>query len=137
MQLKQIAIMASAVLSLAACQQESAPPASVQPSSGAATGQAAVAKSAPTISIDPATLNNCDNVVVTVKWDASKSGIATDSTEIWAGPSDTDAKLFSAGGATGETKTGPWSRPGTHFLLKNKQDGKVLGEAVIGGPACR
>lgn len=134
MLLKQVAILLTALV-LAACQRESAPPSSAQPGNVASVEQA-VAKSSPAISVNPASLYNCEDVVATVKWDASKSGTITDSTEIWVGPSDMDTKLFSAGGATGETRTGPWSRPGTHFLLKNKRDGKVLGDATIGGPAC-
>jgi len=136
MQLNRIAMMAAAALALAACQQQSAPSAAAQPGSSAATPQAITAKSSPAISVDPASMKNCDGSVATVKWDASKAGVSTDGTEIWTGASDADAKLFSAGGATGQTQTGPWSRPGTRFVLKNKQDGKVLGDAVIGGPEC-
>lgn len=136
MQLNRFAMLATAVVVLAACQQESAPQPSTQPSSAAAP-QAVAAKSSPTISVDPATVKSCDSIVATVHWDAGKSGTNTSDTEIWVGPSDTDTKLFSAGGAAGETKTGPWASSGTHFLLKNKQDGKVLGEAIIGGPACQ
>lgn len=137
MQLNRIAMLAAAVLALAACQQESAPPLAAQSNSGAAALQAVAAKSSPVISVDPASLKSCDSTVTTVKWDASKASANTSSTEIWVGPSDTDTKLFSAGGAAGETQTGPWTRPGTHFLLKDKQDGKVLGEATVGGPACQ
>lgn len=136
MQLKRIAILAMTVLALAACQQESAPPVSTQANSATTTAQAVAAKSSPAISVDPATMKGCDSIVAAVHWDASKAGSSTDSTEIWVGSSGADTKLFSAGGAAGETKTGPWVHPGTHFLLKNKQDGKVLDEAVIGGPAC-
>lgn len=135
MQINRFALLATTVLALAACQQESSPPIPAQ-SGTAAAPQAAAAKSSPAISVDPATVKSCDSIVATVHWDAGKAGARTDSTEIWVGPSDADTKLFSAGGATGQTKTGPWAGSGIHFLLKNKQDGKVLGEAVIGGPAC-
>ncbi|BFI96978.1 MAG: hypothetical protein RSP_24880 [Rhodanobacter sp.] len=136
MHLNRIAFLALAMLTLAACQQESAPPVSAQSKNGAGSNQTIAAKSSPAISIDPATMKSCDGIAATVHWDASKVGTNTDSTEIWVGPSDSDTKLFSAGGATGDTQTGPWTHPGTHFLLKNKQDGKVLGEAIVGGPAC-
>lgn len=136
MQFNQIAMLVAAVLALAACQQESAPSIAAQSTNSAAALQAVVAKSSPAISVDPASMKGCDSIVATVQWDAAKAGVSTSDTEIWTGPSDTDTKLFSAGGAAGTTKTGPWSQPGTHFILKNKQDGKVLGEAVIGGPAC-
>lgn len=136
MQFNRIAFLASAILALAACQEESAPPISAQSSNGTSSQQHVAAKSSPAIMIDPATMKSCDSIVATVKWDASKVGISTNSTEIWVGSSNADTKLFSVGGAAGETKTGPWTHPGAHFLLKNKQDGKVLGEAVVGGPAC-
>ncbi|HEV2622840.1 MAG TPA: hypothetical protein VGU65_12220 [Frateuria sp.] len=137
MKISRIVMLTAAVLVLAACQQESAPPASAQAGSGTSTQQTVVAKSDPSISVDPGTMKSCDSVVATVHWDASKAGANTSSTEIWVGPTDTDAKLFSAGGKAGETETGPWTQPGTHFVLKDKQDGKVLGEAVVGGPSCR
>lgn len=128
-------LIAAVALTVAACQNESAPPVSNQGVGTAATATVD-AKSSPVISVDPATLKSCDNVVASVKWDATKGGSTADSTEIWTGPSSSDTKLFAAGGATGEAKTGPWSHPGTHFILKDKKDGKVLGEAVIGGPTC-
>lgn len=137
MQINRIAMLAVAVLALAACQQGSAPSAPAQAGSGTPAQQTVAAKSGPAISVDPATMKNCDSIVATVHWDASKAGANTSSTEIWVGPTDTDTKLFSAGGKAGETKTGPWAQPGTHFLLKDKQDGKVLGVAVVGGPSCR
>ena len=94
------------------------------------------ATSSPAISVNPAILASCNGTVTNVKWNAEKIGAITTSTEVWVGTSDDDLKLFSAGGAVGEAKTGSWTTPGTHFLLKNKQNGKVLGEIVVGGPAC-
>lgn len=137
MHFNRVVSMALAMLVLTSCQQESTPAVSVQLKNGTVSGRTVAAKSSPAISIDPVTMKSCDGIVATVHWDASKVGANTDSTEIWVGPSDGDTKLFSAGGATGDTKTGPWAHPGTHFVLKNKQDGKVLGEAVIGGPTCQ
>lgn len=136
MHLNRFVFLASAALALGACQRESAPAVSTHPENRLASGQEVAAKSSPAISIDPATMKSCDGIVATVHWNASKVGINANSTEIWVGPSDGDTKVFSAGGASGDTQTGPWARPGTRFLLKNKQDGKVLGEAIVGGPAC-
>lgn len=135
MRIKRIAILALTISVLTACQQGAEPPAKVQ-SSSAIAPQAVMAKSSPAISVEPATMKSCDRIVATVHWDASKSGTSADETEIWIGSSDTDTKLFSVGGAVGEAKTGPWAGPGMHLLLKNKIDGKVLGEAIIGGPSC-
>jgi hypothetical protein len=88
------------------------------------------------ISIVPAELQSCGNAVVTIKWDAGKAGISAAETEIWVGSSADDLKLFSAGGAAGEAQTGPWARPGSYFVLKNKADGKEIGHAVVAGPVC-
>ncbi|GLQ95670.1 hypothetical protein [Dyella mobilis] len=140
MLLKRALILAPFIVLLAACQEESAPP--LQTSSSASQPAAArastPASSSSVISVTPASLQDCDNgVAATVKWDASKAKVTTNGTEIWVGADDASMQLFSAGGASGEAKTGPWTHPGTHFLLKNKQDGKSLGEAVVGGPACK
>lgn len=138
MPLEQVPILAFTAPVFAACQQEPVPPSSPpRPANGASVEQAAVAKLSPRILVEPTAVYSNDVVVATVKWDASKSGATSDSMEIWVGPSDADTKLFSAGGATSETRTGPSSRSGPHFLLKNKQDGKVLGKAIVGGPTCQ
>lgn len=94
------------------------------------------ATSSPVISVNPATLDGCDGTVANVNWSAGKVDATATSTEVWVGASDDDLKLFSAGGADGEARTGSWTRPGTHFQLKNKQNGKILGETVVGGPTC-
>jgi ABC-type transport system substrate-binding protein len=136
MSLKRVLIFASTLLALVGCQKVPSPTAPTQSNNGAPTSHAVATKSSSAISVNPATLQSCDGAVATVQWDASKADVTTDSIEIWVGSSNTDTKLFSAGGSAGETKTGPWTHPGTHFLLKNKQDGKLLGEAVVGGSSC-
>ncbi|TAM64384.1 MAG: hypothetical protein EPN49_00500 [Rhodanobacter sp.] len=140
---KYTVLVATTLLALAGCQQESgqppsAPSQTAQPQTAQApSDQVTAAVSNPAISVTPGTLQNCDGSVATVHWDASKAGASTASTEIWVGSSNADAKLFSAGGNTGEAKTDAWTRPGTHFFLKNKEDGKELGQVVVGGPACQ
>jgi len=146
--LKHTVIIAATLLALAGCQKEpasappaSAPPASAPPASAqpdkAASDQIGAEASNPAISVVPDSLQNCDGAVVTVHWDASKLGVTTYSTEIWAGSSNADARLFAAGGSSGEASTDAWARPGTRFFLKDKSDGKELGQAVVGGPACQ
>lgn len=98
--------------------------------------QAIKAVSSTTISVDPAVVPNCENVVATVHWDIQKTGTNLRSIEIWTGPSVSNSKLFAADGVSGEIKTEHWTHSGTRFFLKNPQDGKVLGTAVVGGPAC-
>lgn len=89
------------------------------------------------INIIPVTIATCDpGVVATVYWDAQAAQATTTATEIWVGSNSADLKLFAAGGTKGQVKTGPWTRPGMHFVLKNKEDGKVLGDVTVGGPSC-
>lgn len=82
-------------------------------------------------------MDSCDQAAeAAVKWDVRASHDKTSNVTVWVGVDPADLKLFIAGGAQGETKTGPWTRPGTHFALKDKDTGKILGEAVVGGPGC-
>lgn len=138
MLLKRALIIAPFLVVLTACQKESAPAAKTAASPQQAQTPATIpASSSSVISVTPSFLQDCDKgVEATVSWDASKAKATTDSTEIWVGADAASMKLFSAGGSAGETTTGPWTRPGTHFSLKNKQDGNSLGEAVVGGPTC-
>lgn len=134
-------ITASAVLLLAltGCQQQSAavaagpgPQASVT-----STQDEVPSTSSPALSVVPSTLATCGTgVVVTVRWNANAVLAATTATQIWVGPTATNLKLFSEGGSNGETQTGPWTTPGTHFVLKTKNDGKVLADTTVGGPRC-
>lgn len=123
---------------LAACQEESAPAAKTEASAQQVQAPASIpASSSSVISVIPSAIQSCDKgIEATVSWDAGKAKSTTDNTEIWVGADAASMKLFSAGGATGQTKTGPWTIPGTHFVLKNKRDGSPLGEAVVGGPGC-
>lgn len=136
----QLALGIPFLLALAACQPESAP---APTSKSAPTAQTAapaatsVATTSPLLTIEPATMPACDPAAeATVKWDVSKAHSDVSTVEVWVGTNSSDQKLFAEGGASGESKTGPWTRPGTHFTLKNKADGKMLGEAVVGGPHC-
>lgn len=136
MRLIQTATLVAALLALSACQQESSPRASASSDKGGGKVQVIAATSSSVISVDPATMKGCDTIVATVKWDVSRAGVSTNSTEIWVGSSVTDTKLFGAGGAQGSMQTGSWTLPGMHFVLKNKEDGKVIAEAIVGGPKC-
>lgn len=135
---KRVLLIAPFLVVLGACQKESAPPLSTDAAPQQAKAPVSIpASSSSVISVTPSNLQNCDKgVEATVDWDAGKAKTITDSTEIWVGADTASMKLFSAGGAKGQTKTGPWTVPGTHFVLKNKQNGNSLGEAVVGGPAC-
>lgn len=140
-------------LTVAGCQNEASSPQSsptqASPDSGTAPEPVSSTQTAANINATtapktssaiytvPAEVSNCNGAVVTVKWDATKAGVSTEATEVWVGYSASDGKLFAAGGTAGEAQTGPWARPGSYFLLKNKVDGKEIGHAVIGGPACQ
>lgn len=129
--------IAATLLALAGCQKEPVPTPAPEHGNQTPPSQTTAPVSSPAISVSPASMSDCIDTVASVHWDAGKAGETTNSTEIWVGTSNTDSKLFSAGGATGDTKTGAWTRPGIHFVLKNKQNGKVIGETVVGGPACK
>jgi hypothetical protein len=125
-----LAVTASALLLLAitGCQQQS------DPTSTASTARPA---SSSAISVEPATLSTCGTgVVATVRWNANAVHASTNATQIWLGADAANQKLFSEGGAEGQAQTGPWTEPGTHFVLKNKDNGKVLADTTVGGPKC-
>jgi hypothetical protein len=135
---KRTILFGAALFALAGCQKEQATsPSSSSPLSKGLSTQASAPILSPAISVDPDTVQTCDGISATIHWDASKSGVGTGSTEVWVSSPNSETKLFAAGGASGNAKTDAWTRPGTEFLLKNKLDGKVIGKAVVGGPACR
>lgn len=122
------------MLFITGCQQASAPVPGV--AAGEPSG-AVQATSNAALSITPAIIQKCDpGVEATVNWNAQSAHATTTSTEVWVGSSATQLKLFAAGGSKGQAQTGPWTHPGTYFVLKNKVDGKVLAEAKVGGPIC-
>lgn len=124
------------IFALSGCQQSSSPASTTQ-SAAAATQYAVPATTSPLMSVEPANVASCDpGVVATVKWHTQSADVSAVSNEIWVGASATDLKLFAAGGAQGQAETGPWTHPGTHFVLKNKADGKVLADVTVGGPKC-
>lgn len=116
------------LFALTGCQQQS-DPASTPSGAGPASSSA--------LSVEPATLSTCGaGVVATVRWNANAVHASTNATQIWVGADAANQKLFSEGGVEGKTQTGPWTEPGTHFVLKNKDNGKVLADTTVGGPKC-
>lgn len=138
MSFKRILITAPLLVLSTGCQKESSPPLKTETPPQQAKAQVTLpSSSSSVISVTPSSLQNCDQgIEATVNWDASRAKATTENTEIWVGADANSMKLFSAGGSAGQTKTGPWTLPGTHFVLKNKQNGAQLGEAIVGGPAC-
>lgn len=82
------------------------------------------------LTADKITLDSCNPAVVKVSWDITSLAPRINDVEVFAG----DA-LFAAGGTTGSSDTGPWTQPGTRFVLKSKPDGEELDSLTIGGPA--
>ena len=77
----------------------------------------------------------CDVGVVTqFHWDAASKPAVT-GIELIAGEG-ADAKLFAAGGPTGDAETGPWVYSGATFILRNTSDQAELDRIVISGPPC-
>lgn len=90
-----------------------------------------------TLSLAPATLRECDlksgGKVVEVRWDARKSG--TNVVKVLVkGPHDPE-KVWTAGGAMGADKTGPWVVPGTTFTLTDGAD-QPLAQTIIQSKPC-
>jgi hypothetical protein len=114
-------------LVIAGCQQEGMP----------APPEPVTAITSPVLAAEPSTLTTCSAVVADVKWDVHEAGKKVSGTQLWVGSSPDELKLFSSGGAQGEAKTGPWTRPGLNFVLKDSATGRTLGTIVVGGPGCR
>lgn len=135
----------AAAITLAACQQGSAPPAQTPASTSTVGLPTTQSSGKPEIfegshsllSVEPATTPTCSApVVATVKWDLhiAQPNIKSMSIRIGDGPA---APLFAEGTVVGEQKTGVWTVPGTKFVLRDKLTGQVLDEVTIGGPACK
>lgn len=121
------------VAGLAGCKQgEDAAVAQV----AAVPAKASPAEVAGPVSVDPAELTSCVvGSVVTVRWDLRPTHPNVADVEIFTGQPGKET-IFAAGGFAGEAATGPWARPGTTFLVRNKADGTEVAKAVVGGPTC-
>lgn len=129
-------ILLPLALGLAACgpaPSDSATPAA--PASAATEApQAPQVQVAPTTMIhaEPAALPDCKPAAVTLKWDTRKDQPDAKTVKIY-----TDSgKLFAHMGGTGSIETGPWTKPGSVFILKNGDDAE-LERLTIGGPVCQ
>jgi hypothetical protein len=126
---------------LAACQREGIPaPAPVTaappPPPAADAPKNADALSPIVFTVEPSRMETCDPAVeADIRWDAAAIPAAT-TVEIWVSDG-TEFKLFVAGGAQGEAKTGPWTRPGAKFQARNPSSKQVLAELQIAGPQCQ
>ena len=74
------------------------------------------------------------STTLTLDWNIGGSP-ATESVKLYVGDGP-EAKLFAAGGASGNAKTGPWVSPGAIFVLRNGTDEAELDRVVIPGAAC-
>lgn len=84
----------------------------------------------------PGVLSSCtEGQVVNLKWDFRATHPTLSEVEILTG-SPPNETLFAVGGPAGEAPTGAWARPGTTFLIKNKQDGQELTRVTVAGPRC-
>lgn len=134
-QFLRLTLCASLLLTLAACQQGSAPATSSEATPASSAANPGIqAKMGKLITTVPSTLAACTPwSEVTVKWDALSAKVAT--VEVWVS-SGKKTQLFAAGGPKAEAKTGLWVGPGTRFELRDKSTGKTIDEAVVGGPNC-
>lgn len=130
-------LFVSLACSLAACQQEpagtspAASPASSLDSGKSATGNAGL------INVTPGAMTSCDPAVeAAVKWDLHGTHPDANTVDVYV-DDGSNVQLFTEGGASGEAKTGSWTRPGTTFILKNKTGNQKLDEVRVGGPTCQ
>lgn len=130
---KTITLIPVAALLLAACQHPSQQPvAEPTASTSSALSTAPVASTTVNVlTVTPSSMATCDPAAVAkIHWATHASEV-----QIFVG-TGSNAKLFAAGGATGDAETGPWVRPGTRFVAINKSNGKVLARVAIQGPKC-
>ena len=124
---------------LAACQQEGIPapaPVTVAPPPAAEAPRNTDTFSPVVFTVEPSRMETCDPAVeANIRWDAAAIPAVT-TVEIWVSDG-TEFKLFAAGGAQGEVKTGPWTRPGARFQVRNPSSKQLLAELQIAGPKCQ
>jgi hypothetical protein len=125
------------VCSLAACQQEPASSSPAANSTTSAHSSKPAAGSAGFINVTPGAMTSCDPAAeATVKWDLHGTHPDANTVDVYV-DDGSNVQLFTEGGASGEAKTGPWTRPGTTFILKNKTGNQKLDEVRVGGPTCQ
>ena len=124
---------------LTGCEQPSSPPVAGDglPEVASAGQEPAVveAQSSAQLRTEPASLSDCNAKVINVIWDLSKTHPGENAVEIWVGEHDS-AKVFAAGGNSGQAMTGPWATPGTTFSLRLPNKTETLAQAIVGGPNC-
>ena len=89
--------------------------------------------------VEPADVHMCDGqdrVVSTVKWQVKDPMVSTVRVEV-DGDANAERKVFAAGGASGESKTGDWVVAGVRFHLVDAATGKELGLHVVKGLPCK
>ncbi|GAB2555994.1 hypothetical protein GCM10027065_28380 [Rhodanobacter koreensis] len=100
------------------------------------SGKSAIG-SAGFINVVPGTMASCDPASeATVKWDLHGTHPDANTVDVYV-DDGINVRLFTEGGASGEAKTGPWTRPGTSFILKNKAGNETLDEVRVSGPTCQ
>jgi len=139
---KQIILAVSLASALGACGPTPSDKAPVTATNGEQSKAAEAESSAPQavtsryLHATPSLLEDCKRgQSVDLKWDLGTDFPGVTGVEIYVG-ADGQEKLFSAGGAKGETKTGLWTKPGSIFRLKNKKSGEEIERITIAGPSC-
>ena len=102
---------------------------------GADAGQDALAD----FTVEPADVHMCDGqdrVVSTVRWQVKDPAVTTVRIEV-DGDANAERKVFAAGGASGEAKTGDWVVAGVRFHLMDAASGKELGLHQVKGLPCK
>ncbi len=77
----------------------------------------------------PSGLRDCEaGSVATVEWDARSADVKTIKVFVLGDQGET---LFTEQGAVGTARTGPWTKPGTQFVLRDGATGTELARLKV------
>lgn len=90
------------------------------------------------LTVDPAIIDLCNKpegiVASDVSWNATAAG--TEGVEVLVQSPGEEKKLWSAAGAVGKARTGPWMRDGSQVILVNGEDRQELARIQIKSQPC-
>jgi hypothetical protein len=123
----RIILAAVTTLLLFGCDSGLSATKSIPPTSTAASGVK--------FKVAPQSLRVCDPPTeVTVSWDVAVAGINT--VKVFVLGERGKEKLFTFSGTKGSEKTGPWTKAGAVFILKEGDETKKLAKFVVGSEKC-
>ena len=134
-------LLALTCMALSACNPEGTPQPSSSPVEATASPTAAPLPTEPSAAspavVVPGAMSACDPAAeALVKWNFDHLPNPPKLVDVFVGTGDADLKLFVTGPTRSESKTGPWVRPGSVFVLRSHDDALELSRVTIQGPKC-